>query len=229
MEQHPIEFRHEQLVDLVLEDVVVPVHAVGHHHKRCAMFHQMPRHQGVLGEAARPVGLAISGRKLGDIEEAGAGRHSLHPLKRRVLAAGHTAVPVALIFGGEKFPQRFAGLAIVLRDGIDSGVDELRVVAPEPHRGMLGAEPAGPVARLERFKFIPARNRIEKDKVWNRRIELPQRLREHAAKRRPREAGPLRIAPLQQRDRLQVLRLRGLHAAHDIEPVGHPGTQRHQA
>ena len=176
MEEDAIELRHEHLVDLVLEDMVVPVHAVGDHHERGAVLDEMPRHEGVLREAPRPVAFPITRGKPLDIEELGAGGQAPHPLEGGVLAAGNRAVPLALEARREKPPQRLARLTVVPADRIGGRVDELRVVAPQAHRGVLHAEPSGPVARLEALELVPPGDRIEEDEVRDRRIELPDRV-----------------------------------------------------
>ena len=113
-------------------------------------------------------------------------------------------------------------------EGIGSGVEKLRVVAAETHRGVLHAEPAGPIPCLEALELIPPRDRIEEDEVRDRRIELADRVRQGTAKRRPGEARPFGIAALQEIDRLEMLRLRRLHRADDVELVGDRGAVRHE-
>jgi len=53
LEQDPVQLGDQHLVDFVLEDVIVPAHAVGDHHKRRAMLHQVQRHERVLAKLPR--------------------------------------------------------------------------------------------------------------------------------------------------------------------------------
>ena len=228
MKQHAIEFRHQHLVNLVLEDVVVPVHAVGDHHERRAVFHEMPRHERMLGKTSRAVTLAVPRWKFVYIEEICAGGHPLHALECGVLAAGDGAVAVALEFRGEKFPERLARLAIMLWNRFRGGFGEWRVISAESHRGVFSAEPARPVSGFEGFELVAAGNRVNEDEVRNRRIQLSYRLRQCAPQRGPGEARPLWISALQEGDRLQVLRLRRLHAAHNVEFVRNARAVRHE-
>src|SRR6185503_12075229 len=136
---------------------------------------------------------------------------------------------------------RFARLAVVLRDGVQRRVRERCVVAADAHGGMFRAQPARPVARLEFLKLVSARNRIDEDEIRNRRIQLPDRLRQHAAQRGPCKSGALGVAALEQSNGQEMLRLRRLHAAHDVQLVGdaraarqergkvHPGNLRRDA
>jgi len=52
MEKHAVQLRHEHLVNLVLEDVVVQFMPLATHHERRAVLDEMPRHQRVLRETA---------------------------------------------------------------------------------------------------------------------------------------------------------------------------------
>ena len=155
-------------MDLVLEDVIVPVHAVGHHHKRRPMLDQVPRHEGMLGKAPRPVALPVAGGEPLDVKQIGARCQPPHPLEGGILTASDRASSLALEPRREELPQRLAGLAVVSAEGIGGSLEELRVVAAEAHRGVLHAEPAGPVPRLEALELIPPRNRIEEDEVGDR-------------------------------------------------------------
>ena len=226
--QNAVELGHEHLVDLMLEHVVVPVHAVRNHHERGPVFDQISRHQRVLREAPRAVAFAISGGEFVQVEQVCACRHAAHPLERGVLASGDRALAVALELRGEKPAQRFARFAIVRGNRLRSLRDEPRVITAHTNRGVLGSEPAGPVARFESFKLVAAGDGINEDEIRNRRIELTQGVRDRASKGGTREACALRISTLQQGDGLQVFRLRGLHAADDVQPVRDRRAPRHQ-
>src|SRR5215467_9476266 len=84
---------------------------------------------------------------------------------------------------------------------------------------MFRAKPARPVARLEFLKLVSARYRIDEDEIRNRRVQLPDRLRQHAPQRGPCKSGALRVAALEQSNRKEMLRLCRLHAAHDVQLV----------
>ena len=85
-----------------------------------------------------------------------------------------------------------------------------------------------PVAGFEGFEFVAAGDGVEEDEVWQRRIELPDGMREHAAERGTRESGAVGVAALQQVDGLQVLGLRRLHAADYVQLIGNARTQGHE-
>jgi hypothetical protein len=48
VKENPVQFRDKHLMDLMLEDMIVPVHAIGNHHERRTVFHKMPRHERML-------------------------------------------------------------------------------------------------------------------------------------------------------------------------------------
>jgi hypothetical protein len=52
----------------VLEDVIVPVHAVGDHDKGCAVPDKIQRHERVLGKTSGAVTLAVLGGQFVQIE-----------------------------------------------------------------------------------------------------------------------------------------------------------------
>jgi len=58
-----IELRDEHLMDLVLEDVIIPWHAVGDHDERSALLDKLPRHEGMLSEESRAVTGAVPFRQ----------------------------------------------------------------------------------------------------------------------------------------------------------------------
>src|SRR5687767_5674018 len=93
---------------------------------------------------------------------------------------------------------------------------------------MLGAKPARPVARLKFFKLVSTWNRIDKNEIRNRRIELPDRLRQHAAQRGPCKSGTLRVAALEQGNGKEMLWLRRFHGAHNVQLVRDARTVRHE-
>ncbi len=63
VKEDTIEFGDEHLMDLVLEHVVVPVHAVGDHDEWCSVLDEVPGHEGVLGKATWAIAFAIVLRK----------------------------------------------------------------------------------------------------------------------------------------------------------------------
>src|SRR5690348_16450866 len=93
---------------------------------------------------------------------------------------------------------------------------------------MFGAKPARPVARLEFLKLVSSRNRIDENEIRNRRIQLPDRVRQRAAQRGPCKSGALRIAALEQSDGKEMLRLCRFHAAHNVQLVPDASAVRHE-
>ena len=81
--QDAVEFRHEHLVDLVLEDVVVPGHAVGDHDERRAVLDEMPRHERVLAEGAGAVARAVFRGQFRDVEQGPRSPSCLSSARRR--------------------------------------------------------------------------------------------------------------------------------------------------
>src|SRR5437868_12194098 len=112
-------------MNLVLEDVVVPIHAVGHHHEGRAVLHQVTRHQSVLGETAWTVSFAIARREFVHIKKLSARGHSLQAFEGCVLAAGHGTVVVALELSREEPPQTLASFFVMLRYCLRCLVQEL--------------------------------------------------------------------------------------------------------
>ena len=62
----------EHLVDLVLEDMAVPGHAVGDHNKGRTVLHEVAGQERVEPKGAGAVALAVLGVDLIEIEEVGA-------------------------------------------------------------------------------------------------------------------------------------------------------------
>src|SRR5687767_8025826 len=68
-----IQFRDEHLMDLMLEDVVVPGHSVGDHDEWRSLRDEVACHECVQPESPWPVPDAIFFREFGGVEKVGAG------------------------------------------------------------------------------------------------------------------------------------------------------------
>src|SRR5678815_1482173 len=104
----PVEIRHEHLINLVMKNVAVPGHAVGHHDEGGAVLDQMPGQQCVQAKCSRSVSLLVAGRELFQIEEVGAAHESLHPLEHGIVGTGGFALALVLVFSAEEPSQRLA-------------------------------------------------------------------------------------------------------------------------
>ena len=131
VEEYAVEFGHEHLVDFVLEDVVVPVHSVGDHDKWSAVFDEVPRHEGVLCEAAWTVPFAVFCGETFDVEEVSAGGEAFHPLKGGVLTASNGAGSCLFEPCCEELAECFARFSIVRWQRVATFAQKLGVVAAE--------------------------------------------------------------------------------------------------
>ena len=221
-----VQLRHQHLVDLMLEDMVVPRHAVGHHHERRAFLHEVPRHERVQAKGAGTVTNAILFRQLCEVEKVRARHEPLHFFKDRVLRRGRLALAIVFELPRKKTPERVARLA-VLRGGVGRAA-ELRVLAAEPHRRMFRPEPAREIARLVFLELVPLGIGIEQDEIRQLGVQPAERGGNRRPEHRPREARAVGITAGQQVDSLEMLRLLCVHAAHDVQLIRDARAARHQ-
>src|SRR5690606_33512694 len=149
-----VEVRDDHLIDLVLEDVRVPRHAVRHHDERRAVLDEVTREERVKTERAGTVTLAVALREPLEVEEVRALHEPAHALENRVLRPRRAARSLVRVLERERAPELVARLVIELVDRIEAVDVRDAVIASEAHGRELRAEPTGPVAGLEGLELV---------------------------------------------------------------------------
>ena len=130
LENDIVEIGDDHLIDLVIEDVAVPGHAVGDHDEGSSFFDKGAGEEGVLAESAGAVSVAVGLRDAFEIEEVGAAHEAVDALEGRVPGTGGGGLTVILVLLAEEFSEGFACFVIVLGDGVESvGVGDFEFTA----------------------------------------------------------------------------------------------------
>src|SRR5581483_9804442 len=138
--ENAIQLRHQHLVNLMLENVIIPRHPVGHHDERCSLLDEIPRHERVQAEGTGTIASAIVGLQLVDVEEVRACHQAVDTLEGSIQRGGGTAPLLILITLGKEATQGLAGGAIITESV--GGSPKLGVASSQADRAVLGSEPA---------------------------------------------------------------------------------------
>src|SRR6185369_17082044 len=108
VENNAVEFGDKHLVNLVLENVAIPGHAVCHHDKGRAFLDELAGEQRMHAEVAWSVPFAIFSGKLIEIEEIGTAHQAFDAGEDGVLRSGGGTGAVVFVFAREETAKRFA-------------------------------------------------------------------------------------------------------------------------
>jgi len=223
LEDDVVEVGDDHLVDLVVEDVAVPRHAIGDHDEGSTFLDKGAGEEGVLAESAGAVALAVGLRDALEVEKVGAAHEAIDAFKGGIPRTGGGGFAIVLVLFAEELAEGFAGLVIVFGDGVEFvGVGNLKFAA-DADGGVFGTKPSGPVACFEAFEFVSFGTGVEEDEVGNFGFELPELLGEDGADGWSGERRARGVAALKEVDSLGVFLGLRLHRTDDGEFVGDGG------
>ncbi len=165
LEDDVVEIGNDHLVDLVVEDVGVPRHAIGDHDEGGSFLDKGAGEEGVLAKGSGAVAVAVGLRDALEIEKVGATHEAVDAFEGGVPGTGGGGFAIILVFLAEELAEGFARFVIVFGDGVELvGVGDLKLAA-DTDGGVFRTEPTGPVSRFEAFEFVALGAGIKENEV----------------------------------------------------------------